>query len=287
MLVKQTKGGLRLVMCIVVIGLLVTTSGCFREIFSKAYSVSGKITDADGKGIGGVAIAFTGGFGTATTSNDGKWAKNGLKGKVTVTPTKEGWKFTPASKTVSKEASDVDFVGGWYDYAGYVKDAKWHYKMFSAFFYEEELFTEEYDSLTEVTSVRREGEWTYYDVANTLIGSDGEIINSSVEVVGRKGMTYYNIEMDDDGEIVYCDELFTAPFNAGDTIGDFEVIRQESVTTAAGTFTAWYCHIPYDEDEVEVYADLWFAPYVGIVKIEIREDDITIQEMELLSYEGQ
>jgi hypothetical protein len=157
----------------------------------------------------------------------------------------------------------------------------------SSFIYEGELLTGEYYSLMEVTSVRREGEWTYYDVAKTSIDSDDEIINSSVEVVGRKGMTYYNIEMDDDGEIYYCDELFTAPFNAGDTIGDFEVIRQESVTTAAGTFTAWYCHVSYDEDEVEIYADLWFAPYVGIVKIEIREGDIVAQEMELLSYEGQ
>ncbi|MDD4337854.1 MAG: carboxypeptidase-like regulatory domain-containing protein [Firmicutes bacterium] len=284
---KRTTSGFRLVMCIAVIGLLVTTSGCFREIFSRAYSVSGKITDADGKGIGGVAIAFSGGFGTATTSNDGKWAKDDLKGKVTVTPTKEGWKFTPASRTVSKEVSDVDFVGGCYDYAGYVEGAEWRYKVSSAFIYEGELLTGEYYSLMEVTSVRREGEWTYYDVAKTSIDSDDEIINSSVEVVGRKGMTYYNIEMDDDGEIYYCDELFTAPFNAGDTIGDFEVIRQESVTTAAGTFTAWYCHVSYDEDEVEIYADLWFAPYVGIVKIEIREGDIVAQEMELLSYEGQ
>lgn len=75
------------------------------------YTVSGRVTHQDnGQGLEGVAIGFSGGFGTATTGADGTWSKSGLAGNVTVTPTKEGWTFDPTNRQVSGAAGNVDFA---------------------------------------------------------------------------------------------------------------------------------------------------------------------------------
>lgn len=66
----------------------------------EAYSVSGRIVDADGVGLGEVTISFSGGRGSVTTAGDGTWSKIGLAGTVEVTPSKEGWTFGLVEATV-------------------------------------------------------------------------------------------------------------------------------------------------------------------------------------------
>ncbi|HEX3043964.1 MAG TPA: hypothetical protein VHY08_04345 [Bacillota bacterium] len=65
------------------------------------YGVSGTISSA-GVPILGVTLTFSNGFEAVLTNAEGKWSKTGLSGRVTVTPTKEGWEFTP---------SQIDFYG--------------------------------------------------------------------------------------------------------------------------------------------------------------------------------
>jgi len=78
----------------------------------KVYSVYGRVADELDQGISNVTITFSGGYsGTTTTDANGNWSKEGLKGTVLVTPTKESWSFTPASRQVTKAATGIDFVG--------------------------------------------------------------------------------------------------------------------------------------------------------------------------------
>ncbi|MGI6694370.1 MAG: carboxypeptidase-like regulatory domain-containing protein [Limnochordia bacterium] len=76
------------------------------------YSISGIITDASGNGVAGVTVVLSGGSSkTATTRADGTWDADGLKGRVTVTPQKDGWYFDPPSRTVDRANDEVDFQG--------------------------------------------------------------------------------------------------------------------------------------------------------------------------------
>lgn len=87
--------------------LIAGPSGC---MFSK-YAISGVVTDwADGQGIGGVTISFSGGATPVVTEADGTWTKSDLKGVVTVTPSLAGHAFTPASKVVTKAGASVNFA---------------------------------------------------------------------------------------------------------------------------------------------------------------------------------
>jgi len=78
-----------------------------------SYTVSGRVTRSDSptRGIEGVILAFSAGYGTATTDGDGRWIKNGLEGQVRVSPAKGGWVFEPPSRNVSRSDDAVDFTG--------------------------------------------------------------------------------------------------------------------------------------------------------------------------------
>ena len=63
-----------------------------------AYTISGRVLDADGNGVPGVAIGITGGAtGTVTTDEDGRWSFSGAGGQVTVTPAHPDYEFDPPS----------------------------------------------------------------------------------------------------------------------------------------------------------------------------------------------
>gem|GEM_PF-4216068 len=101
---------------IVALGIiLIVLPGCFGGGggTQTTYTVSGRVTQAGNpqQGIPDVTLAFSGGYGTATTNSNGNWSKSGLKGTVTVTPTKNGWTFQPPSRQVTGTASNVDFAG--------------------------------------------------------------------------------------------------------------------------------------------------------------------------------
>lgn len=78
---------------------------------SATYSVSGRVTDSYEAGISGVTISFEAGYQSVLTDEDGYWSKSGLSGTVTVTPSKPGYAFTPASRPVSEATGSVNFTG--------------------------------------------------------------------------------------------------------------------------------------------------------------------------------
>ncbi|NJP07721.1 MAG: carboxypeptidase regulatory-like domain-containing protein, partial [Chloroflexaceae bacterium] len=76
------------------------------------FSISGQVTDDSGDGVAGVTIA-DGAGNTATTGNDGTYTISGLAaGDYTLTPSKDGYTFAPASRSVSvpPHASGQDFT---------------------------------------------------------------------------------------------------------------------------------------------------------------------------------
>ena len=78
-----------------------------------SYSVSGRVVDSrDGEaGLPGVTFTLSGGFGRTLSGPSGAWDKYGLRGQVTITPSRPGWTFSPESYTVSGESSGIIFRG--------------------------------------------------------------------------------------------------------------------------------------------------------------------------------
>ena len=74
------------------------------------YKVRGKVKGPDGKGLGGITMVFARADGTGTapesvvTSAKGKWTQRGFETGVeyTVTPTRGGFMFNPASRQVQR-----------------------------------------------------------------------------------------------------------------------------------------------------------------------------------------
>lgn len=81
------------------------------ETLTGTYSVSGIVVDSDGNGIEDVTLAFFKGFGTAKTNSAGEWRKNGLRGTVKISPSKDGYVFAPSSCEVSVPSDSVYFTG--------------------------------------------------------------------------------------------------------------------------------------------------------------------------------
>jgi hypothetical protein len=70
------------------------------------WSISGTVTDSTSAGISGVSVSTSGG--SATTSSTGAWTISGLaNGSYTVTPSKAGYSFSPASRAVTVSGADV------------------------------------------------------------------------------------------------------------------------------------------------------------------------------------
>ena len=76
------------------------------------YSISGRVTDADGDPLSGVTVSAGAGV-EATTNANGDYALTDLiTGTYTLTPSKSDYTFSPSSRTVSvpPSASGQDFV---------------------------------------------------------------------------------------------------------------------------------------------------------------------------------
>jgi outer membrane protein assembly factor BamB len=81
----------------------------------EGHTASGRVTDAGGVGIPGVKITITGEE-PAFTDGNGYWSKSGLTdGAYLVSPTKQGYGFSPLFDAVDVSGADVsvaDFTGG-------------------------------------------------------------------------------------------------------------------------------------------------------------------------------
>jgi len=86
-------------------------TGCGVEVETETYNISGEIVDNGKQGIEGVSLHFGNVYETVTTDQDGRWSKSGLEGRVTVTPAKDGWSFTPSNREVDEEDDNVNFTG--------------------------------------------------------------------------------------------------------------------------------------------------------------------------------
>ena len=108
-------------------------SGATEVVFSgkrQTYSVSGFVTSVHTKsGIGDVLIVFMNDEGdvaaTARTDHDGCFEKSGLTGEVSITPSKEGWVFTPEKAIVNGVTDSLIFTGkpSTYTASGLILDA--------------------------------------------------------------------------------------------------------------------------------------------------------------------
>jgi hypothetical protein len=95
------------------------------------YNISGVVRDNNGIGITNVTVTLSGGSqGTVTTGPDGSYSFNNLDAakSYTITPTKQGYTFTPALKTIDNlnKNETQDFVGTAivikYNISGVVRD---------------------------------------------------------------------------------------------------------------------------------------------------------------------
>lgn len=106
------KGLLKHIFAVVVLtlaaGCMFLLSGCS----SGTYKVSGKVTGPDGKPVPGITLEYKGSAnGKVETDSKGRWSIKDLKGKVEITPVKEGWGFTPEVYTGDKGAKNIVFDG--------------------------------------------------------------------------------------------------------------------------------------------------------------------------------
>jgi uncharacterized protein (TIGR02145 family) len=93
------------------------------------YSISGSITE-DGSGLGGVTITASDGHSeTVTTSSTGEYTVTGVPhgADVTITPTRDGYSFTPQSRSIeniSQNETGIDFTAtlGSYNISGRVTE---------------------------------------------------------------------------------------------------------------------------------------------------------------------
>jgi subtilisin family serine protease len=73
------------------------------------YSVSGTVIDGASNPLSGVTVSYTGAAtGSVTTASNGSYAISGLaNGSYTLTPSKSGYTFSPASRSVSVSGANV------------------------------------------------------------------------------------------------------------------------------------------------------------------------------------
>lgn len=94
------------------IGWAVGGNGTILHYIGEGRSISGRVIDGEGNPIPGVMVS-TGPGGSATTGTDGSYLLTDLvTGTYTISPTKAGYGFSPASRTVSvpPNATAVDFA---------------------------------------------------------------------------------------------------------------------------------------------------------------------------------
>ncbi len=283
---KRHRQGLLLTLAMgMLLVIAVTATGCN----GKAYSVSGRVT-IRGTGIGIPNATVACGVYTALTDSSGYWGVSGLGSTTTVSVTKEGWKFEPASVRVYGDRTDVNFQGSELDYRGLSSDSsQWYY----------DVGVTATGQPDQIGWIRQRVTWVEPESRRTLfhmryeIGGDmfrgslrdlapwfpgaGAASEAYDYFIAREGATYYLLP-DRDSTPIF---MLNKPLYQGATYNDmvielpFEltVQREEEVTVPAGTFSTWYCSRLATDDGMTYLARAWFAPYVGPVKYMIEVTD--------------
>lgn len=104
-LAKMARGGGRTV----IMGLAPNIPDGGRDI-DVTYAVGGRVVDELGRGIVGVTFMASAGHFAVISDESGSWRMAGLRGTVSLVPTKEGWVFTPVVTRVSGPA-ELTIVG--------------------------------------------------------------------------------------------------------------------------------------------------------------------------------
>ncbi len=73
--------------------------------------MSGYVFNSNGKPIPGVIISFSDSLPAVTTNSQEYWSQSGLSGNVVITPSLNGYTFTPSSTTVTGPNNNVNFKG--------------------------------------------------------------------------------------------------------------------------------------------------------------------------------
>gem|GEM_PF-4998566 len=111
------KRGNLLIKVTLVLLLIAVLGGCSNgggeSIGNNTYTLSGVILDENDNGINYVTISYTGpeNNGSTETESDGSWQIVGLKGGVTLSPSKSGYTFHPPNLYESEENDNVNFTG--------------------------------------------------------------------------------------------------------------------------------------------------------------------------------
>ncbi len=94
----------------------------------RTYIISGYVRAADGRGISGVTVSFSGARPDVGTNDNGYYAQTGfMAGTYTVIPNRGDYDFNPSSRSVTINENDAtaDFTGAPQTYliSGYIRDA--------------------------------------------------------------------------------------------------------------------------------------------------------------------
>lgn len=98
------------------------------DLIEDTYNISGKIIAEDDSPMEDVEVAFTEGYDSVLTDNEGYWEKKGLIGKIEVSAVYDGYSFSPGVIEVDDSKDNVNFVGSklqeWQEEIGYTDKAK-------------------------------------------------------------------------------------------------------------------------------------------------------------------
>lgn len=277
----------RLVLYVLMVCLLAfLVTGCFGTTEVTMYSVSGRVTEEGNPEVGVPDVTFKfGNFGVATTNSEGLWSMDGLTRPLTVIPTKDDYKFIPATRKVSSNATDVDFEARWLDYGGYVENAIWEYKITGTDRQGAEPKIYQGSRIMEVIDVHSDENngWTDFELMTTMEweGSDPYSYSTRIRRIGKE---YYSLS----GDTLTL--KFTAPFNVGDIVDQgFEVKGIDGIKTSTDEYRLAFLCEKEDCSDSSLRKDRrrWFTPYVGVVKEEEEHNLQQVFLLELVSYEGQ
>lgn len=107
-----------LALLMVVFLLSACSSGGASSGKSNAFTIKGRIVDADGSGMASATLTIVGKTIATTTTDSGGYWQSKVTGSVVVTPSKAGYSFVPSSREISGPDDSGDFTAQLLDASG-------------------------------------------------------------------------------------------------------------------------------------------------------------------------